>query len=86
MPAAGFVRQGAGAVRGRPPGAELAAPRAAVVGGFPAGGLRRDRSATIGAKRRRERRLFPQILGRSKKIDRIDERTDKISTRFWGRR
>ena len=83
MPAAGFVRQGAGAVRGRPPGAELAAPRAAVVGGpelveGPRRRLRRDERA------HGERRLFPRILGRSKKIGRIDERGDKISTR--GRR
>ena len=38
MPAAGFVRQGAGAVR-RWPSRAYATSRAAVVGGFPAGGL-----------------------------------------------
>ena len=40
MPAAGFVRQGVGSSAWVP-------PRAAVVGGLPAGGLRRDRSATM---------------------------------------
>jgi hypothetical protein len=41
MPAAGFVRQGAGAVRrGGHVCAEMVTSRAAVVGGFPAGGLR----------------------------------------------
>ena len=56
---------------------------AAVVGGpelveGPRRRLRRDERA------HGERRLFPRILGRSKKIGRIDERGDKISTR--GRR
>jgi hypothetical protein len=40
MPAAGFVRQGAGAVRWWPERAYTTS-RAAVVGGFAAGGLRR---------------------------------------------
>jgi hypothetical protein len=46
MPAAGFVRQGAGAVRGWLC-ADLATSRAAVVGGFAAGGLRRAARAGI---------------------------------------
>jgi hypothetical protein len=50
MPAAGFVRQGAGAVRGWPV-LDLVTLRAAVVGGFPAGDLWRDRSATVITRR-----------------------------------
>jgi hypothetical protein len=46
--AAGFVRQVLEQSAGGLP-AELVTLRAAVVGGFPAGGLRRDRSATLDA-------------------------------------